>query len=62
MRVEDNPAWANKDLDELEPWEWWACEHPERPFDHYTALHCPIDDCHGCKVAYAAYMARGGIQ
>jgi hypothetical protein len=41
---------------DLQPGEWWACEHPERPLDDMTLF---AYGCTPCRVAWNAAIMRG---
>lgn len=39
-----------------DPWQWFACRYPERPFDPDTCLH---DCCAACVLAVTVATANG---
>jgi hypothetical protein len=41
---------------DADPWQWFACHFPERPFDPDTCLH---DCCAACVLAVTAATANG---
>lgn len=40
-----------------DPSNWWACEHPERPWDQFALFD--DENCRGCRLALRAVAANG---
>lgn len=48
VAIEEHPT-------DIEVGYWWACQHPERPAEGFTAW---LWECDPCMIAMAAYVAQ----